>query len=135
MQTNRYITLSMEELLTLEEAVTHHEKAHFRIRCASLVLSSRGYKVSELAQLYQVRTHTIRAWMDRWEQMGIAGLQIASGRGRKAVIQLSNTLLVAQITQELQVNPQRLEQVGAQINKKTGLSLSRDQLKRFIKKS
>lgn len=135
MQTNRYVRLSKEELLTLEEAITNHAKAHFRIRCASLVLSSRGYQVAELAKLYQVRTHTVRAWMDSWEQKGIAGLQIAVGRGRKAAIQPSNTELVAQIKQELSVNPQRLEQVGAQINQKTGLSLSKDQLKRFIKKS
>jgi transposase len=73
--------------------------------------------------------------MDSWEQTGIAGLQIAFGRGRKAAIQLSDTALVAQIKQELQLNPQRLAQVGAQISKSTGLSLSKGQLKRFIKKS
>ena len=135
MQANRYVTTSNEEIITLQEAVKNHSKAYFRMRCESLLLSSRGYKVVEIAKLCQVRTHTVRAWMDSWEQMGIAGLQIGLGRGRKAAIQLSDTVLVAQIKQELHLNPQCLAQVGEQISKSIGLSLSKGQLKRFIKKS
>lgn len=135
MQANRYIISNNEEVNTLGEAVKNHGKAYFRMRCESILLSHRGYKVVEIAQLQQVRTHTVRAWMDSWEQKGLAGLQIASGRGRKAAIQLCNTALVEQIQQELSGNPQSLAQVGEQIRKNTGLSLSKDQLKRFIKKS
>lgn len=108
MQSNRYITSNNEEVNTLEEAVKNHGKSYFRIRCESILLSHRGYKVVEIAQLQQVRTHTVRAWMDSWEQKGIAGLQIVSGRGRKAAIQLCNTALVEQLQQELQGNPQSL---------------------------
>ena len=135
MQANRYITTSNEEITTLEAGVKNHSKSYFRMRCEALLLSSRGYKVVEIAKFCQVRTHTVRAWMDSWEQGGIAGLQIASGRGRKAAIALSDTSLVEQIKQELQLNPQCLAQVGEQISKSTGLSLSKGQLKRFIKKS
>lgn len=135
MQANRYITTSNEEITTLAEGVKNHSKAYFRMRCEGLLLSSRGYKIAEIAQLYEVRTPTVRAWMDSWEQTGIAGLQIASGRGRKATIQLSDTVLVAQIKQELALNPQRLAQVGEQLSKSTGICLSKGQLQRFIKKS
>ena len=135
MQANRYIISTNEEVNTLEEAIKHHGKAYFRIRCESILLSHRRYKVVEIAKLQQVRTHTVRAWMDSWEQKGLAGLQIASGRGRKATIQLGNTALVEQIKQGLQLNPQSLAQLAGQISKSTGLSLSKDQLKRFIKKS
>ncbi len=135
MQANRYVTTSNEDTTTLEEAVKNHNKAYFRRRREGLLLSSRGYKIAQIAQLYKVRTHTVRAWMDNWEQTGLAGLQIASGRGRKAAIQLSDIALVKQIKQELELNPQRLVQVGEQIRKSTGLSLSKGQLKRFIKKS
>jgi len=135
MQSNRYITLIKEEIATLEEADKNHRKAYFRMRCASLVLSHRGYTIAAIAKFYQVRTHTVRAWMDSWEGKGLTGLQIASGRGRKAAIQLSDTVLVEQIEQELQLNPQCLVQVSGQITQSTGLCLSKDQLKRFIKKS
>jgi len=101
MQPNRYIQLSSEEVATLAEGAKHHCKAHFRIRCETLLLSARGYKVVEIAQLFQVRPHTVRFWMDNWEQKGLVGLNIRSGRGRKAALPLSNPALVEELQAQI----------------------------------
>jgi transposase len=135
MQPNRYIQLSSEEVATLAEGAKHHRKAHFRTRCEALLLSDRGYKVVEIAQLFQVRPHTIRFWMDNWEQKGLVGLNIRAGRGRKAALPLSNPALVADLQAQILLNPQSLEAVALEMSKKWHCTLSKGQLQRFIKKS
>jgi predicted ArsR family transcriptional regulator len=140
MQPNRYIQLSSEEVATLAEGAKHHHKAHFRIRCETLLLSARGYKVVEIAQLFQVRPHTVRFLMDNWEQKGfvgfnMVGLNIRSGRGRKAALPLSNPALVEDLQAQIRLNPQSLEAVALAMSKKWHCTLSKGQLQRFIKKS
>ncbi len=131
----RYINLSALEIATLEEGLKQHNKSFFRTRCHALLLSQRGYKVMEIATLLQVRSHTVRLWMNNWEEKGLAGLQISAGRARKAAIQLSDTALVTQLEQQLALNPQSLTSVCEQLNQDNGLSLTTGQLLRFIKKS
>ena len=135
MQANRYIHLSAEEVATLAEGAKHHRKAHFRSRCTSLLLSARGYKVVDIAQLLEVRPHTVRFWMDNWEQKGLVGLMIQAGRGRKAALQLSNAALVEDLQAQIRLHPQSLEEVAVEMSKKWHCALSKGQLQRFIKKS
>ena len=90
----RYITLTEEEQTTLEQGYRNHGKHHFRQRCHSLLLSGRGIQVKEIAALYGVRTRTVYSWMDRWEQMGLSGLQIQPGRGLKAALRVEDAGLV-----------------------------------------
>jgi transposase len=135
MKPYRYITLSIQEVETLEEGLKHHAKSFYRTRCHALLLSQRRYKVMEIASLLQVRSHTVRLWMSNWEANGLAGLQISTGRGRKAVIMASDVDLVAQIQEQLRLNPQSLASVCEQLNQANALSLTPGQLLRFIKKS
>lgn len=135
MKPYRYIRLSSQEVDTLEAGLKHHAKSFYRTRCHALLWSHRGYKVMEIASLLQVRTHTVRLWMSNWEANGLAGLQISAGRGRKAAILVSNGDLVAQIQEQLRLNPQSLTSVCEQLNHHNGLSLTPGQLMRFIKKS
>lgn len=135
MQANRYVKLSPEEGQTLEEGVKNHTKSYFRMRCEALLLSNRSYKVEQIADLFQVRTHTVRSWMNGWEKQGIVGLQIGKGRGRKPAISLVDSSLVEAIKEQVGLNPQGLEAVCQQVNQQMGLSLSKGQLKGFLKKS
>ena len=135
MKPYRYITLSTQEIETLEEGLKHHAKSFYRSRCQALLLSHRSYKVMEIASVLQVRSHTVRLWMSNWEQKGLAGLQISTGRGRKAAISVSDIDLVAQIQEQLGLNPQSLFSVCEQLNQANALSLTPSQLLRFIKKS
>ena len=90
----RYIKLNKEEEQTLEQGLRNHSKHHFRQRCQALLLSGQGKPVKELAVMYSVRTRTIYSWMDRWEDMGIAGLAIQPGRGVKPTLKAEDAGLV-----------------------------------------
>jgi transposase len=131
----RFINLTKEEKETLEQGSRNHDKPYFRQRCESLLLSNRGYQVGQMASLFQTRTHTIRQWMDNWLEKGLCGLYIQAGRGRKAAIKASESQLIDSIKAEIALNPQDLDGVALAIEQKWGLLLSKEQIKRFIKKN
>jgi transposase len=131
----KYIKLTLEEIITLEQAVKNHPKSHFRTRCESLLLSNRGYDIKSIATLFQTRIHTIGTWFSNWNEKGIVGLQIVTGRGRKSDLSTVSDALIEDIKEQIALNPQGLDAVCLQINQKWGLSLSKAQVKKFIKKN
>jgi transposase len=131
----RYIKLTDAEVALLEKFSKTSVKDHIRTKCDTILLSNRGYDVQSLSKLYQVRTHTIRAWMDKWVEKGLDGFSIIVGRGRKAEIELENTTLVNSIKAAVELNPQDLNTVCVELNQKHSLDLTKGKLKRFLKKS
>lgn len=131
----KFIKLTSEEELTLEEGSKKHSKSYFRKRCACILLSNRGYDIKSLATLYKTRINTIGTWFANWNEKGIVGLQIVQGQGRKAALSTASTELVQEISEKISTNPQDLAIVCYQINQKWGLTLSTNQLKQFLKKN
>ncbi|NET80416.1 helix-turn-helix domain-containing protein [Okeania sp. SIO1F9] len=90
----RKIQLTDTEKKTLEEGYKNHPKAHFRLRCHTLLLSSEGMTVQELMKITKTRSRTIYTWMDRWEKMGVIGLTILQGRGIKSKLSAKDEGLI-----------------------------------------
>jgi transposase len=131
----RYITLNDEEKAALEDGWRNSAKHHFRRRCHSILLSSQGYKVPEIANLMNVRTRTIYSWFDNWEKSGIDGLNIQPGRGIRAKLDTITDTEITQIHKQIKLNPQNLNQVCEQLSKTLGFRITKNMLKRFIKKN
>jgi transposase len=98
-------------------------------------MSADGYKVSAIAGLFKVRSRTIYTWFDRWEEMGIAGLMILPGRGIKSPLDKADDQQVKQIRKAIQLNPQNLYQVCEELSQTLGFKVTKNMLKRFIKKN
>jgi transposase len=130
----KFIKLTSEEVLTLEEGAKNHSKSHFRTRCESLLLSNRGYDIKSIATLFETHIHTIGTWFLNWTANGIVGLQIVAGRGRKSDLAKASDALIQDVEDHIALNPQSLDDVCLQINQKWGLNLSKAQVKKFIKK-
>jgi transposase len=126
----RYINLTDAEFQTLQEGQRNSPNAVFRQRCSCLVLSYQGCCIQQLAKLYQTRTHTIRTWFDRYEQIGLVGLRILPGRGRKALLQNIHQSLVEEVVSS---NRQSLQQASLQVSQQLEQSVSKGQLKAFLK--
>lgn len=132
----RYVNpLTAEERTTLKEGSRNGKKPHFRDRCKSILMSADGYKVSEIARLFKVRTRTIYTWFNRWEQFGISGLMILPGRGIKAPLDNADQQQVEQIREAIKANPQNLNQVCQELSQILGFTVTQNMLKRFIKKN
>ena len=63
-------------------------KHHYRQRCHALLLSHTRHTIGEISRLLNRRQETIRAWMNAFGKLGLGGLGIAFGRGRKAIIRI-----------------------------------------------
>lgn len=132
----RNITLlTPEEKTTLEEGYRNSPKPHFRNRCHSILLSFEGYKVSEIAQLYKVRTRTIYTWFDRWESIGIIGLMLFKGRGIKAKLDQLSSSQIIQVKQTIKEDPQSLKNVCEKLSDLLGFPITKYMLKRLLKKN
>ena len=78
----RYVQLSESDrrsLLSLKRSSAHNRISE---RCHALILSSRGYSITQLSDIFEVKRDTIRMWFDRWESEGLSGLADLPKSGR-----------------------------------------------------
>ncbi len=126
----KFIKLEETEKVTLQEGHKNGKTKAFQERCHCLVLSSEGYEVKELAEIFRVSEISIYAWFKRWETSGICGLRDKLGRGRKPILKAED---LAQIKQRVQENAQRLKIARSLLKEELGREFSTKTLKRFLK--
>lgn len=84
----RYIRIQLTEVQRqeLRQTRAHHPKAYMRERAAAVLKVADGALVQAVAESGLLKRHepeTVRGWIDRYLEAGLAGWQIQSGRGRK----------------------------------------------------
>ena len=84
----RYIILTPEQVVALDAGYKTGSKHHYRQRCHALLLSHARPTIGEISRLLNRHQETIRAWMNAFGKLGLGGLGIAFGRGRKAIIRI-----------------------------------------------
>lgn len=121
-------------MLTLEEGHKNGTQYQFRDRCQSLLLSHQGHSAKQLSQIFKVSLLTIYNWFNRWELNGIAGLMNSPGQGRKVKLSLDNEQHVKVLEELAEANYQDVERIRVELEKKFQLVLSKDTVKRYLKK-
>ncbi len=78
------IKLSESELEGLEEVRRKTEDAR-NIRAYMVILNAQGLRVPEIAEKLRKNEHTVRSWIKRYKNKGIAGLsrELSPGRPRE----------------------------------------------------
>ena len=79
------IELSFDEQKELELVGDNHEKAYMREKASAILQIAEGKSGLEVARkglLKPRRKNTIYDWVKRYQQDGIAGFLVKSGRGR-----------------------------------------------------
>ena len=80
------IELTPEQRLELEDARDHHEKAYIRERATAILKIADGQTGRQVALNGLLKSRdpdSVYAWFHRYEEEGLEGLGIKSGRGRK----------------------------------------------------
>jgi len=80
------VKLTPEQRQALEHLRDHDPTPYKRERAAAILKIASGEVAEQVAQhgLLQVRDpDTVRSWLHRYREAGIAGLTIRPGRGRK----------------------------------------------------
>ena len=130
----RFIKLSESEILTLKEGHKNGVQYQFRDRCQCLILSNQGQDSNQLSAIFKVSLLTIYNWFNRWELNGIAGLMNSPGQGRKVKLSLDNEHHVEVLEQLVEANYQDVERIRNELEKKFNLTLSKDTVRRYLKK-
>jgi transposase len=102
-----------------------------RERAKCLLLSFEGKNISELMKIFEVTRKTIYNWFTKWEDEKLLGLYDRKGRGRKSKLEEAQKNQVKEWVKE---EPKSLNNVQAKIKKEWGLEVSKDTIKRTIKK-
>lgn len=124
--------LTEAEQVTLTEAYHNHPTFRVRQRAHALLLNHRGYSMTRLHELFEVQHETVSRWMQRWQSEGLVGLLDQERSGRPPIL---NEAEVRILLDEINRNPHQLRVAQDQLLDKTGKSVSRDTLKRTLKKS
>lgn len=96
----KVLELSEADRLKLEKGY-HNEPTHnYRIRCKSILLKSSGKSASEIAEIFDVTIPTVYAWIKRYKENGIKGLETRPGQGRKPIMDCSDEELVRKAIEE-----------------------------------
>ena len=78
----RYINLIELEISLLQNLKKEGLQERLRDRAHALLLSNKGYSISKLSEIFEVRQATIIDWFNRWEKKGIEGLVDLPKTGR-----------------------------------------------------
>lgn len=127
----RFVTkLNAEQREELRELMkTSNEQV--RKRAHAILLSDRGYSVDQIADIYEVDRDTVASWLDRWDEGGTSGLHDQEGRGRKPILNEKEQKQAIKIVEQ---EPRSSNRSLVKIEKKTGKKISRETLKRILKK-
>ncbi len=75
-----------QDMVRLQEMMKSNSSFKVRKRAHAILLSSKNFKIEELATIFDADRDTISEWLKRWEDYGVEGLFDAprSGRPRKS---------------------------------------------------
>lgn len=127
--------LSSEEILTLEEGLKTGSAPDYRKRCHAILLSHKGYSVSEISEILSCTSHSIYIWFKKWESEGISGLSRKAGQGRPKKLLVSDPHHLAVVKKAVEAHAQSLDQILLAVKEALGIEdISPRSLRRFLKK-
>lgn len=126
--------LTPDQLSMLEKGYKTGKQHIFRRKCQCILQSHSGISIKELSEYHQVSTRSIYKWLDSWESMGMSGLTIKKGRGRKPKLEINNALHTKKIKEFVENEPQSLKKVVPKIEAELHIGVSQKTLSRFLKR-
>ena len=117
---------------TLKYAMRNGPLPCVRERAHTIFLSSKGYSLAQIADVFDVQYQTISQWVDDWEFLGIRGLYKNHGGGKPPIYNDQETERLAELIAE---EPRRISYAQAKLEEETGKPASLKTLKRAAKKN
>jgi transposase len=96
------------------------------------IKSAKEYGITLVAKIYGVSRHSIMNWIKGYESLGIAGLKIKAGRGRKPTINQEEEEIVRIWLEEK--NRISIKEVKLRIHKELGKTIEKTAVHELMKK-
>lgn len=133
------IELSEERREELTQA-SRNAVGRVALRAHMVLLSGRGYSVSEIARVHDCGCDVVRAWLHRYEEQGVEGLEDEPRSGRPPKDPLAGNIVDAQASQSprnsgLVQGCWTVALLTAFLATRFGLVLSRASVRRYLRLS
>lgn len=128
----KVVELSEEERAVLEQEYRTGKTHSYRQRCKGVLLKSEKRTSAEVAQQLGCNEVTVNVWLKRYEEGGVEGLKLLSGRGRKPILEEADLAKVREVVAE---HRQKISVAREELEQLLGKSFSEETLKRFVKKT
>ena len=119
-------------IVTLKSAMRCGPLPCVRERAHAILLSAKGYSLSQISDIYEVQYQTVSRWIDDWERSGIRGLYKGHDDGAQPIYDNAETQRLAELIAE---EPRRISYAQAKLADETGKKASLKTLKRMAKKN
>ena len=93
---------------TLRTAKRSDPRPYVRERAHAILLSAKGYSLSQIGDIFEVQYQTVSRWIDDWERSGIQGLHKRHDGGAQPIFGETKTLRLLELVAE---EPRRLTYV------------------------
>jgi transposase len=123
--------LTQEQRQALESGLKQGKSHCFRMRCQSILLKSEGRSSEDVGAITGMCNVSVNSWVKRYKREGISGLYTQPGRGRKAILTVSEDK--ASILESIKSNRQRMRTAKSEWEAKSGKSVSDSTFKAFLK--
>jgi transposase len=127
----KFISLDSEQTFQLEQLMKNDSSARARMRAHAILLSSRGFSITEIATVFQVKFDTVSVWLDAWQQYGLSGLYDDPRSGAPQKLTDDELEIVRKLIEE---HPRSSRTILAKLTDAIGKKISLSTLKRIIKK-
>lgn len=124
--------LNESQIILLEDLIKNNPSHRVRIRSHSILLSSKGFSIDEIAFIYDVYRDSVSSWIDGWEKEGVESLYDRPRCGAPAKLTESDIETVKKI---INGHPHSPKIILAEITAKINKTVSMSTLKRIIKKA
>ena len=131
----RCIELTDSELFTLREGIKQHPKYEFRRACQALLWSHKKWAAKTIAVELEICPQTVGNWLTAWQEEGLVGLMRQKGQGRKPILSLTNTTHQQALSTAVDNHYQDANRIKTELEQIIGQPMSRDTVKRFLKKT
>lgn len=82
--------MNTEQIAELETGKKSGKSDAFRTRCHAILLSNKGFSVTEISEILSKSKSVIFIWFSAWKKHGLEGLKTKSGQGRKPLLCADN---------------------------------------------
>lgn len=118
----------------LHRMIKEDPNARIRMRAEAILLSAKGYSIKAISEIKEKHVITVSRWIDQWEERGIDGVLEAEGRGRKSCLTEDEQNEVIKWFEETSA-PRSASAVVARIGKAFGKKVSKDTVRRLLKRA
>ncbi len=126
---SKVLELTEAQRLELENGFRLGEKHCFRMRCRAVLLKADGLSAAKAGAQTEMSLVSVNAWVKRYKEEGIEGLNTRAGRGRKPIMDSSDEEAVRRAIEQ---DRQCVSKARAAWEQATGKKASDMTFKRFL---